>query len=60
MHGTTVRKPRWGLDDATSARAAGYALHQALLIIPYYADTNRDFVVTAIRTVEEVLAELRP
>ncbi len=48
------------VDDATWARAAGYALHQALLIIPYYADTNPDFVVTAIRTVEEVLGDCRP
>jgi aminoglycoside phosphotransferase (APT) family kinase protein len=46
------------VDDGTWARARGYALHQALLIIPYYAETNRGFVATATRTVEHVLADL--
>jgi aminoglycoside phosphotransferase (APT) family kinase protein len=45
------------VDDATWARARGLALHQALLIIPYYRETNPDFVVMAIRTVEHVLAD---
>ena len=46
------------VDDATWERARGYALHQALLIIPYYAATNPGFVVTATRTVERVLADM--
>lgn len=46
-----------GVDDATWARARGYALHQALLIIPYYAPTNPPFVAMARRTVREVLAD---
>jgi len=37
--------------------ASGYALHQALLIIPYYAETNPGFVALAKRMVEEVLAD---
>ena len=45
------------VDDDTWNRARGYALHQAALIIPYYAGTNPEFVRQAIRTVEEVLAE---
>ena len=45
------------VDDATWARARGYALHQALLIIPYYPETNPAFVAMATRTVEEVLAD---
>jgi aminoglycoside phosphotransferase (APT) family kinase protein len=46
------------VDDATWSRARGYALHQALLIIPYYPETNPEFVAMAKRTVREVLADL--
>jgi aminoglycoside phosphotransferase (APT) family kinase protein len=46
------------VDDATWDRSRGYALHQAVLIIPYYAKTNAGFVATAKRTVEQVLEEL--
>ncbi len=46
------------VDDATWARARGYALHQAAAIIPYYRETNPAFVATAVRTVEQVLADL--
>lgn len=45
-------------DDATWNRARGYALHQAILIIPYYAHTNPGFVALAKRTVEQILAGL--
>jgi aminoglycoside phosphotransferase (APT) family kinase protein len=47
-----------GVDDATWARARGLALHQALLIIPYYVDTNPGFVAMATRTVDQVLADV--
>ena len=46
------------VDDATWARARGYALHQALLIIPYYPETNPGFVAMAKRTVQAVLADV--
>jgi aminoglycoside phosphotransferase (APT) family kinase protein len=46
-----------GVDDDTWIRARGYALHQALLIIPYYPATNPPFVAMAHRTVAEVLAD---
>lgn len=46
------------VDDGTWARARGFALHQALLIIPYYPRTNPGFVATAKRTVQEVLADM--
>jgi aminoglycoside phosphotransferase (APT) family kinase protein len=46
------------VDDGTWNRARGYALHQAVLIIPYYATTNPGFVVLAKRTVEELLADI--
>src|SRR5580704_2938543 len=46
------------VDDATWSRARGIALHQAAMIIPYYATTNPGFVTLAKRTVEEILADV--
>ena len=45
-----------GVDGGTWERARGIALHQAAVIIPCYAKTNRGFVALARRTIEEVLA----
>ena len=45
------------VDDGTWHRARGIALHQAAVIIPYYAETNPGFVALAQRTVEEILAD---
>jgi aminoglycoside phosphotransferase (APT) family kinase protein len=45
------------VDDTTWSRARGLALHQALMIIPYYFETNPGFVASAQRTVEQVIAE---
>jgi hypothetical protein len=45
------------VDDGTWNRARGIALHQAVMIIPYYAETNPAFVTLAKRTVEEILAD---
>ena len=39
------------------ARSRGFALHQALLIIPYYLKTNPSFAAMARRTIEEILAD---
>lgn len=39
-------------------RARGYALHQALLILPYYRTSYPEFSQAALRTIEEVLKEL--
>lgn len=47
------------VDDDTWSRARGYAFHQALMIIPYYPETNPEFVTMAKRTVEEILTELK-
>jgi len=44
------------VDDGTWNRACGFALHQAAMIIPYYAETNPGFVALAKRTVAEILA----
>ena len=46
------------VDDGAWNRARGFALHQAAMIIPYYAVTNPGFVSLAKRTVEEVLADI--
>lgn len=47
------------VDDNTWGRARGYALHQALMIIPYYQETNPDFVTMAKSTVNEILVDFR-
>jgi aminoglycoside phosphotransferase (APT) family kinase protein len=47
------------VDDATWHRARGYALHQALMIIPYYPETNPEFVTLAKRTIDEILTDLK-
>jgi hypothetical protein len=52
-----VYRQTLAIDDATYNRARGIALHQAALIIPYYRETNPDFVVLAKRTIEEILAD---
>jgi aminoglycoside phosphotransferase (APT) family kinase protein len=44
------------VDDGTWNRARGFALHQAVMIIPYYAETNPRFTALARRTVEQILA----
>ena len=46
------------VDDGVWERARGYALHQAAMIVPYYARTNPGFVVHARRTIEQVLASV--
>jgi aminoglycoside phosphotransferase (APT) family kinase protein len=47
------------VDDGTWNRARGFALHQAAMIIPYYAETNPGLAALAKRTIEEVLADIR-
>lgn len=44
------------VDDATWLRARAYALYQAIMIIPYYRESNPKFVEMAVKTVREVLA----
>jgi aminoglycoside phosphotransferase (APT) family kinase protein len=58
--GREVFRRALGVDDGTWERARGYALHQAALIIPYYADTNPGLAASAGRTVTEVLADIGP
>jgi aminoglycoside phosphotransferase (APT) family kinase protein len=46
------------VDESTWDRARGYALHQAVMIIPYYPNSNPAFVELAKRTVAETLSDL--
>lgn len=56
--GRGVYRDSLEVDDGTWNRARGFALHQAAMIIPYYARTNPRFVAMAKRTVVEVIADL--
>ncbi|KAM3099831.1 aminoglycoside phosphotransferase family protein [Phormidesmis sp. 146-12] len=56
--GRSVFRAALDVDDDTWNRARGYALHQAVLIIPYYAETNPGLVTLAERTIKEVLTDL--
>jgi aminoglycoside phosphotransferase (APT) family kinase protein len=42
-------------DEETWQRAKAYALYQALLIVPYYWDSFREFSDLALRTISEVI-----
>jgi aminoglycoside phosphotransferase (APT) family kinase protein len=56
--GRSVFRAALDVDDDTWNRARGYALHQAVLIMPYYAETNPGLVALAERTIKEVLTDL--
>lgn len=56
QEGRDVFREALDVDDDTWHRARGYALHQAVLIIPYYRETNPQFVTMAKRTVNELIA----
>ena len=46
-----------GLDEAAWARGRGWALSQALMILPYYRNTNPGLVAVARRIINEILAD---
>jgi aminoglycoside phosphotransferase (APT) family kinase protein len=46
------------VDEDTWRRARGYALHQAVMIIPYYAKTNPVFVRSVKDTIKQILLDL--
>jgi aminoglycoside phosphotransferase (APT) family kinase protein len=50
-------RERLGADDGTWARAAGIALAQAVVAIPYYDRTNRPFAALCRATLAELLAD---
>jgi aminoglycoside phosphotransferase (APT) family kinase protein len=50
-------RSRLTVDDGTWRRGRGYALCQALLIVPYYRETNPRFAAMAERTIEQVVAD---
>jgi len=43
------------VDDGAWERARGIALHQAVMIVPYYAETSPAFVALARRTIVQIL-----
>jgi aminoglycoside phosphotransferase (APT) family kinase protein len=45
------------VDDSTWVRGRGWALSQALMIVPYYQNTNPALVAVALRVIDEVLAD---
>ena len=45
------------VDDSTWMRGRGWALSQALMIVPYYQYTNSALVAVALRVIDEVLAD---
>jgi aminoglycoside phosphotransferase (APT) family kinase protein len=47
------------INDIIWNRACAYALHQAILIIPYYKKTNPKFVELAKDTIEEIFEEYK-
>jgi aminoglycoside phosphotransferase (APT) family kinase protein len=48
-----------GPGDGAWDRARGIALHQAVMLIPYYRETNPGMAAVGRRTVGQVLADLR-
>lgn len=55
--GRSVFRRALHCDQATWDRAMGFALHQALLIIPYYSTSSPEFAAMARRTVREILRD---
>jgi aminoglycoside phosphotransferase (APT) family kinase protein len=55
--GRAAYRAELDVDEDTWQRARGFALHQAAMIIPYYAETNPAFVALAARTVQQVLLD---
>ena len=45
------------VDDSTWVRGRGWALSQALIIVPYYQKTNPALVSVALRVIDEVLGD---
>lgn len=52
-----VYRDALGFDDHTWARGRGWALHQAMLFVPYYTETIPDGVDAARRRLERLLAD---
>jgi aminoglycoside phosphotransferase (APT) family kinase protein len=55
-----VLRAELAVDDATWARARGWALSVALIALPYYWNTNPARVAVSLRRVEVVLADHAP
>jgi hypothetical protein len=45
-------------DEGTWARGRGIALHQAAMVIPYYRETNPDFVELSRRAIARIVEDV--
>jgi aminoglycoside phosphotransferase (APT) family kinase protein len=45
------------VDDAEWMRGRGWALSQALIVVPYYRNTNPALVDVAMHMIDEILAD---
>ncbi|MDB2415476.1 hypothetical protein N9W34_06865 [Rickettsiales bacterium] len=52
-----MHKNEFRIDKNTWAKVKGWALSIALIIMPYYKDTNHVFMSVARRIIEEVLID---
>ena len=52
-----IFRDKLAIDNTIWYRACAYALHQAALIIPYYRESNIDFVKLAINTINEIIKD---
>jgi aminoglycoside phosphotransferase (APT) family kinase protein len=55
--GRPVYRAALDVDDETWERARGYALHQAVMLIPYYRETNPGLARLGVRTLSEIFAD---
>ena len=57
--GREVFRDALSADDGAWDRARGVALHQAVMLIPYYRTTNPGMAALGRGTVRQVLADIR-
>jgi aminoglycoside phosphotransferase (APT) family kinase protein len=55
--GRAAYRAALAVDDGTWERARGYALHQAVCIVPYYVTSNPGFSALAVRTISQILGD---
>lgn len=53
----SIFRAHLGVDDATWMRGRGWALAIAVILIPYYQQSNPELVAVAHRIIQEILAE---
>ena len=46
------------VEDGMWNRACGFALHQAVMLIPYYRETNPRLAAAGVRTIDQILTDV--